>query len=205
MFDGICHFLVAANCANIMLLTMPFSLFWCIVVASLCCSCIMIFSHAMSLLIFPVNFLACCSYVYTLSLVTSLHIFSVSFIACCRFVHTLSLVTSLYIFSVGFLALYNYVYAFSLAHCLQTEQDLVLLSLLFSAIMLSHCFCFFSAAGLAGNLVILRFAISSCWAFFYCHFKLLLLLFLSCGTCRKPNNWAKKHGIKYCQQWERIC
>jgi hypothetical protein len=88
-----------------------------------------------------------------------------------------------------FFALCNCFYAFSLVHCLHTEQVLVLLSLLFSAVALSCCFCFFSAAGLAGNLVILRCATLSCLAFFFCcHIKSLLLFFHSFGTYTKPNN-----------------
>ncbi len=198
MLDCICHLFIMANRANIMLLTMPFSLFWCIAVASSCCSYIMTFSHVMSLLIFPVNFLGYCSYVYTLSLTTSLLIFSIGYLALCRFVYTLSFATSLHIFSVYFLALCNCVYAFSLAHCLHTEQDLALLSLLFSAVMLSHYFCFFSAVGLAGNLVILHFATLSCWAFFCCcHVKSLHLLFSAAGLAQNLTPEQKSMVLKF--------
>ncbi len=114
-FNGICHFLVMANCANIMLPILPFSLFWCIVVAFLCCSCVMTFSHAMSLLNFSVDFFACCSYVYTLSLATSLHIFSVGFLALCYCFHAFGLELSLYY--------YCFVIFFILQFCLNFQPS----------------------------------------------------------------------------------
>jgi hypothetical protein len=143
--------------------------------------CLFIFSLLIFLRDATTSILSALRHLFICSLLIILHSATASMPSAC-------LVTSLHIFSVGFLALCNCFYAFSLAHCLLTEQvlvllsllffcccvkllillflscgtcrypsflaicNLVLLSLLFSAVMLSHCFCFFSAAGLAGNL-----------------------------------------------------
>ncbi len=134
--------------------------------AYISCSCVMTFSHGMNLLIFSVNFLAWCNYVYTLSLATSLNKFSDGYLVLCNCFYASALQHPL-IYSLLFFL------HFATAFMPSAWRIVFLLSkfmscwaFFFFTVMLSRCFCFFSAAGLAGYLVILHVATLSCWAFF---------------------------------------
>ncbi len=191
-----------ANCANIMLPTMPFSLFWCIVVASLCCSsswlsamqCLFLYSLSIFLRVAATSILSASRPLFVYSLIVFLRVADLSILSALRHLFLYSLLVFLHFAIVSMPPAWCIVFILSkILSCWAFCHVKLLLSL-------------FSAAGLAGNLVILRFATSSCWAFLFCyHVKLLPLLFLSCGTCNKPNNWTKQHGVKNFQQWDRIC
>ncbi len=65
--------------------------------------------------------------------------------------------------------------------------------------MLSHCFCFFSAAGLAANLVILHFATMSCWAFFFSAVRLsyCFCFFSAAGLAGNLSTEQKSMVLKF--------